>query len=272
MGLSQISKDFRRQRIQEIAEDSLLTEKEIQIEKLIQVNVCLKRELYNADIEIKEIKQNAFKEVTGTDSKMNELVNELRNESGMRNEAQEENNVLHAQLKHLRQEYDRVVAQKETKLNMTEQSYKENLERLSHELERLERENRNLEQSSLMRGRVEDELKRDLELIRNQYVQVENSYNELRSENNNLKRMLNDKQQNYEAYSASENEINSLKLALKTSEDELKTTRDKLKLALRDNTDLLSKSEYISIQARKVTACFNIIISFKGYRARTFGF
>jgi len=240
MGLSEFSKEFRTQRIQELVEDSLLTEKEAQIRNLTEMNACLKTDLLLMENRFKELEQSSVQEQNKLQFKIDELSEEIKKYANIKKE-----------LTLIQDECDHILRQRGREFDKNQQ-YENKMVQLNYEFEELERINKDLQYSCIENEKMYNEVKGDLEVLQNQYFQVEQEYTELKSENNKLKKSLKELEEIRETNKAYEKDLKSLQERLKESENELKTTKEKLQEISREKSTILVKSEMFSTQAKQV--------------------
>ena len=116
MKQNSVSDDFRKQRIHEIVEDSLLHEKEIQIEKLSQINAYLKTEIRKSEDEKAKIKQVYAEETTKFQKTINEFEALIENEARTKNQYKQEFENLSDKISQYTRQQEEALQEKENQL------------------------------------------------------------------------------------------------------------------------------------------------------------
>ena len=227
MKMNQATDDFCQQRIHEIVEDSLSTEKETQIEKLNNANAILKTELDKLDQENEKIVQAYNDELAKFNVTVSEFKNAFHKETQARIQLQQENE----------------------KLNLKLKQQNNNGSDLQNELIRLKRQKEEIELVNKAKDDIIDDMRADIETLKDEYIQLEKVNNDLNAEYSSIVSVLSnfkEKSQQDEA------EIKKLNINLKNNEEEKSSLKIELERILKENSDLIVKSEYISSQVKKV--------------------
>lgn len=247
MKLSEVSNEFRRQRIQEIVEESLSNEKEVQIDRLIQANSILKSELLKYDEENEKIKKIYQEEVGKFQKTMSEFEDLIQRESHAKHQLQDENERLTLQVDGAARKTDDSGHPKDRQINA--QGYQNENFELKKEIDNLKTKVGQGEYLCLQKEEIINDLKKDLEVMTEEYAKLEGSYNALVEEYNTIKESL---EKIEERDTRSEEDHEALKQRLYSTENELKKANNALQNALGEKNQLLTKSEYIAAQARQV--------------------
>lgn len=249
MKLSEVSNEFRRQRVQEIVEESLSNEKEVQIDRLIQANAILKSELLKYEDENLKVKKIYQEEVEKFQKTMSEFEDLIQRESHAKHKLQDENERLTLQIDGVARKTEELGHSKDRQTSLNAQGYQNENFELKKEIDNLKTKVGQGEYLCLQKEEIINDLKKDLEVMTEEYAKLEGSYNGLVEEYNTIKDSL-DKIQ--EKGSRSEEDYESLKQRLYSTENELKKANNALQNALGEKNQLLTKSEYIAAQARQV--------------------
>ena len=94
MKMNEASEEFRKLRIQEIVEDSLLAEKEHQISRLLEANAYLEAELIKVDEEKQKVIKIYQEEVGKFQKTVEEFEEILQKEAKEKRKLEEENKTL----------------------------------------------------------------------------------------------------------------------------------------------------------------------------------
>jgi len=220
MKLSKVSEEFRKQRINEIIEDSLSSEKEGEIERLSKVNAYLKTELLVLEQENQKIRQ-AYEEETG---KFQNIVSRLNEELEQEKEAR---NALQSERQNIVSGLTQWSQQKEELLNERESTLKTMRQKDSYI----------------------DEMKCDFEKIKDSYIELEKAYIQLKEEHGSLLKALNNTE---DIHKVTQTQIQELKDKLKKSEEERENIQKERDMTAKEREELMAKSEYISTQVKQV--------------------
>jgi len=244
MGLSEFSKEFRVQRIQELVEDSLLTEKEAQVRTLTEMNACLKTDLLLLENKYEELEKNSVQEQDKLNAQIDELNAEIK-----------EYMIMKEEFTLVQKECDHLLRQRGIEFDENEQCEKKMVQ-LNYEFEEMERVNKELHYSCVEKEKMYSEVKSDLEVLQRRYFEIEQEYTELKNENNKLRKNLKEFEEMKDINKSNENELRILREKLKESEQDLHASKEKLKEASKEKTELLAKSEVFSTQAKQVVIFF----------------
>ena len=246
MKLNQVSDEFRRLRVQEIVEESLLAEKEAQIQRLVQNNAYLETELYRLEDDKQRIKRIYQEEVEKFQKTVDEFEDILQKDAQEKHKLEEEKAQL---IKKLQEIEGGVNQQRENQFNQSVQGYQNEISDLKQEIESFKTKYAQAEYTSGKKEESIVDLKKELQILKEENRNLEGSYNSLIEEYNLLKELL-DKVQEGGVYG--EDEIKVLKQKLEKSENEIKKVNNLLQSAIAEKADLISKSDYITNQAKQV--------------------
>ena len=250
MKLNQVSDEFRRLRVQEIVEESLLAEKEAQIQRLIHNNAYLETELYRIEDDKERIKNIYQEEVEKFQKTVDEFEEILKKEAQEKHKLEEEKDKLAKRLEEMNNPEGEVNQQRENQFNQSVQGYQNEIKDLKQEIESFKTKYGQAEYLSAKKEENIDELKKEIKLLKEENINLNGSYNSLIEEYNLLKELL-DKVQ--EGGTFGEEEIKILKQKLEKSENELRKVNNLLQNAMAEKTELISKSDYITTQAKQVS-------------------
>lgn len=229
MGRSEASSLFRNQRIQEIVEDSLLTEKEIQIDALIQQNSQLKTDLISLKEDSHKLAQASVNEITSLQATANELNGKLNEQGMLTKHLEQENETLRETVAKLRSQYEGVLNQSEGQSSEMKRSYRETIANLEHEIEDMKRKRDRVEAEFAERDRMLAEFKLDRDALRKELALREENLNIVKHDNNKLEGLVKELLHVREKNQAYVEEIHHLKEHLRTVQKELKENQDNLK-------------------------------------------
>ena len=246
---SKVSDEFRRQRIQEIVEDSLLHEKETQIEKLNQINSYLKTEIKRADEDRNRISQVYQEEVIKFQKTISEFEAILENEVKTKNQYKQEYDNLAGKLAQLAKQHEELMNEKDTQIYQNAQSFQNEISRLKLVIEELSEKLNIEEQNSKRKDQFIAEMQKDIEIFRREYAQLEHNFTTVAGEHETLQKRYNLLQ---EATTQLELELNSTREALRKTEEEYRVTSAELQQAQKEKLELVNKTDYISAQVKKV--------------------
>lgn len=249
MKQNSVSDDFRKQRIHEIIEDSMLAEKEIQIEKLNQVNAYLKTELRKSEDEKTKIKQVYQEEVLKFQKTFSEFESVVESEARAKTQYKQEYELIASKLQQLSRQNEELLSEKEAQLYESAHLYQNEMNQMKNELNFLREKAMNEEANAKRKDSLIAEMQKDLEIFRREYAQLEFNYTTLLNEHAVISKKANAHQ---EVTSQLENEIKNLREKLQKTEDEFRRCQGDLEAILSEKADLLSKTEYISNQVKKV--------------------
>jgi chromosome segregation ATPase len=244
-----VSDDYRKQRITEILEDSLLQEKEIQIEKLNQVNAYLKTELRKAEDEKTKIKQVYQEEVLKFQKTFSDFEAVIEQEARAKNQYKQEYELIAGNLQKISRQNEDLLADREAQLYESSQAFQAETTNLRNELNFLREKAMNEEANAKRKDSLIAEMQKDLEIFRREYATLEFNYTTLLNEHSALSKKANAHQDVVNQY---ENENKNLRENLQRMEEEFRQCQGDLGSVLKEKTDLLSKTEYISSQVKKV--------------------
>jgi archaellum component FlaC len=105
------------------------------------------------------------------------------------------------------------------------------------------------EQNMKRKDNLIAEMKKDLEIFRREYAQLEYNYTTLLNEHSLLTKKANSAQ---EINNQLDNEVNSLRERLRKIEDDFRQSQTDVNILQKEKGDLLGKTEYISTQVKKV--------------------
>jgi len=234
MKLSSVSEEFRKQRINEIIEDSLASEKEAEIDRLTKTNSYLKTELLVLEQENQKIRQ-AYEEETGKFQNTVTILNEeLEQEREARNALQQERQNMVSGLTQWSQQKEELLNERETHLKTLRQ-----------------------------KDSYIDEMKSDFEKIKNSYVDMEKAYNQLKEEHSGLLKALNSTE---DIHKVTQAQIQELKDKLKQSEELRENLQKERDRTVKESEELMAKSEYISLQVKQVEYYFRFVYKIPYYR------
>jgi chromosome segregation ATPase len=245
-----VSDDYRKQRINEILEDSLLQEKEIQIEKLNQVNAYLKTELRKAEDEKTKIKQVYQEEVMKFQKTFSDFESVIEQEARAKTQYKQEYELIASNLQKISRQNEDVLAEREAQLYESSQMYQAEMTNLKNELNFLREKALNEESNAKRKDSLIMEMQKDLEIFRREYAALEFNYTTLLNEHSSVSKKSAAHQEITTQY---ENEIKNLREQLQRVEEEFRNCQGDLGNVLKEKTDLLSKTEYISSQVKKVS-------------------
>lgn len=242
MRLSKISDEYRRQRVQEIVEDSLLTEKESQIEQLLQENAFLKAELFRVEDDNAKLKNYYDDEIYKLKRKYDQLELALENQSKLKLSYEQEAEKLSDKLV-------QSIAQHEEVLKEREHQYNLNLKAFHEEIQDLKHENYELQSENERNNNLLEEMRSDIEVIKREYSRVEGSYQSLITDHNEITKNFNaTKEKNFHL----EAEINRLNSQIKGLEQEIGNKENDFRATKREKEDLAVKSDQLQNQIKKV--------------------
>lgn len=247
MKLNEVSDGFRQQRVQEIVEESLLAEKEVQIERLIEANAYLKAELLRSEQEKQKIKNVYQEELSKFQRTMTEFEDVMQKEAFSRHRLTEENQELAKRLEDRNRETNEVTQQRETQMNTSVQVYQNEMFDLKQEISDLKAKLSQSEYIILQKEETITELNHELDAIKDDFTKLENTYNSLVVEYKSMKDSFYKVKE-----SKNDDDYTALKQRLYSTENELKKVNVALQHAIAEKTALLSKSEFIASQAKQV--------------------
>lgn len=250
MKLNQVSDEFRRLRVQEIVEESLLSEKEAQIQRLLHNNAILETELYRLEDDKQRIKTVYQEEVGKFQRTIDEFEDILQKEAQEKHRLEEENQNLLKRLKETNDPNGQVNQQRENQFTQSVQGYQNEIKDLKQEIENFRTKYGKLEYLCAQKEESVAEVKKEIQLLKEENRNIEGNYNSLIEEYNLLKELL-DKVQEGGAFG--DEEIKALKHKLERSESELRKANNLLQGALAEKTEVISKSDYITTQAKQVS-------------------
>jgi len=245
MKMNQATDDFCQQRIHEIVEDSLATEKEAQIERLNSANALLKTELDKLDQENEKIVQAYNDELAKFNVAMGEFKNALQKETQARVQLQQENEKLSSALTNFTRQHEEIIKQQSNNGNELQNE----LARLKSEFENTRRQKDEIEQVSKAKDDIIDEMRRDIETLKDEYIQLEKVNSDLNAEYSAIVDVVSSFK---EKSLQNEAEFKKLQNSLKKSEEEKLDLKKEFERVLKENSDLITKSEYISAQVKRV--------------------
>jgi len=223
MEMSEISKEFRHQRVQEIVGESLMTEKENYIAHLSEVNAQLKSDIVDAENEVQEV--------------LHELENKKKDECNLK----QENDGLKNKIVQLREELE----YKEKQTVTTDSSHLSTVARLNYEKEEFNREIKKLENRVIEKDKAFNELKHDLEIVQGHFQTIEKECMNLDNENRELKKCLKDLEEFRERHLGLEDEFKLAREKLRIKEEEYQTQKLRLAEAIKEIVQLKERNEVI---------------------------
>ena len=245
MQMNHVSDNFRQQRIQEIVEDSLGGEKEAQIEKLNYANALLKTELERIDQENQRIVQMYNQEVEKFNKTLSDFKNALQAEVQAKSQLQQECEKLTNRVAMIAQQHEEIVKQK----GGADIKLQNEINRLVQENQNLKKQRDEHERTSKQKDELIEEMRKDMEILKNEYIELENANHCLNADQNEYADIL---AAFKEKKIQDEAEIQKLRETIKRLEDDSKDTKQELDKTLQENSELIAKSEYISSQVKKV--------------------
>lgn len=220
MKLSHVSDNFRQQRINEIIEDSLNSEKEVEIEKLNKVNAYLKTELQTLEQENQRIRQAFEEEASKFQNTLADMGEALQQETDQKNQ---------------------LLTEKQKLVNNLAQ-YSQQKDAITHEREQYS-------QNIAQKDAIIDEMKEDFEKIRDAYADIERAYNELKEENANL---LKSSTQAQNSTKLNQSQIEELRNKLKQSEELVQTLQKEIEASTKEKDEIISKYESLPTQVKQI--------------------
>ena len=245
MRMNKASEDFCQQRIQELVGESLSSEKEMQIEKLNEVNAMLKTDLERIEQENEKIVQAYNEEVQKFNSTIVEYKNALNKEIQEKNQLQQECERLSGAANNFVRQHEEFVKQQ----NSNESGLQNELTRLRQENDNLRRQKEDIERVSLRKDEVIDEMRGDIETLKDEYIQQEKVNNDINEEYHNLVRMVAGIK---EKTAQDEAEIKRYRDLLERAEEENANIKHELERFTLENNELVNRSEFISAQVKKL--------------------
>ena len=249
MKLNHTSDEFCKQRIQEIVEDSLLMEKEIQIDKLNHINAYLKTELQKCEEDKQKIKLNIQDEITKYQQSSLDLESTLQKEVKLRTYYQEEYEKLNTTTQQIQHSTDEFIRKNEAQTNQHIQILQAELLAIKQENDAIRDKYYEFESQIFIKNKEIGEMKEDIDTFRKEYSKIEQNYSSVINEQASLAKALqvsNDSNKKFDAELRNLTEINH-KL-----EDDFDIIQSDLQTALKEKNELISKTEYISSQVKKV--------------------
>lgn len=243
MKMNEASEEFRRLRVQEIVEDSLLAEKEHQINRLLEANAYLEAELLKTDDERQKVIKVYQEEVGKFQKTVEEFEEILQKEAKEKHKLEEENKTLLKKLEAVGPESSR------HRFEQSVAGYQNEISDLKQEITNLKNKFTEVEYIGLKKEEVIKELNQNLKNFKQDYGNLENSYNTLIEEYNEMKA---------EDGGVS---VKSLQEQLAKTERELLKANTALQTVLNEKASLINKSEYITTQAQQVLRIFYTIPS-----------
>lgn len=245
MQMNHVSENFKQQRIQEIIEDSIGGEKEAQIEKLNYANALLKTELGRIDQENQKIVQLYNQEVAKFNKTISDFKNALQVEVKAKNQLQQECENLTNKLNIFAQQHEEIVKQR----GGADSKLQNELNRLVQENQNLKKQREEYDRTNKQKDELIEEMRKDMEILKNEYIELENANHCLNSDQNEYADIL---AAFKEKKIQDEAEIQKLKDILRKMEEDSRDTKQELDRTLQENSELIAKSEYISSQVKKV--------------------
>ena len=230
MEMSEISKEFRHQRVQEIVGESLMAEKESYIAHLSEVNAQLKADVVDAENEVQEV--------------LNELENKKKDELNLK----QENDGLKSKIVQLREELE----YKEKQSVSSDSSHLSTVARLNYEKEEFHREIKKLENKVTEKDKAFNELKHDLEIVQGHFQKIEKECENLDNENRELKRCLRELEEFRERHLGFEDDFKLAREKLRIKEEDLSTHRLRLEESIKEIVQLKERNEVIVQENEKV--------------------
>ena len=249
MKMSHISEEFRRQRINEIVEDSLNTEKEAEIEKLNKINAYLKTELINFEQEHQKIGYAYQEEINKYQNAVNELKDALNNEVQKNRHLEEDNQNLLVGLDQLSKQKQNLLYESEDKLSSQTQMFQKELQKLK--VENSELKGRADQSIDLIRRKDEsiENLRKELEKLQHDYNQLESVSGKARGEHDILSKAVDNAEA---AYQEGKNQILELREKLKQSTELSGELERRCETLSKEKEEIVEKYEQISIQVKQV--------------------
>ena len=245
MRMNKASEDFCQQRIQELVGESLSSEKELQIEKLSDVNAMLKTDLERIEQENDKIIQAYNEEVQKFNSTIMEYKNALNKEIQEKNQLQQECERLSGAASNFVRQHEEFVKTH----NNNESGLQTEVGRLRQEIDNLKRQKDDVERVSMRKDEVIDEMRGDIETLKDEFLQQEKVNSEINEEYNNLVRMIS----NFKEKSAQdEGELKKYRDLLERAEEENANLKHEMDRIAAENTELVGRSEFISAQVKKL--------------------
>ena len=220
MKLSHVSDNFRQQRINEIIDDSLNSEKEVEIEKLNKVNAYLKTELQALEQENQRIRQAFEEEASKFQNTLADMGDALQQETDQKNQLLNEKQKLVNNLAQYSQQKDAITHERE--------QYSQNI---------------------AQKDAIIDEMKEDFEKIRDAYGDIERAYNELKEENANL---LKSSTMAQTSTKANQSQIEELRNKLKQSEEFVQSLQKEIEASTKEKDEIISKYESLPTQVKQI--------------------
>lgn len=249
MKLSRVSDDFRKQRVQEIIEDSMGAEKEEEIEKLNKINACLRAEIGAMEQDNQRVRQFFEQEANKFQGVLNELKNALQVESQGRIQLQEENQKLAAAVNQLMNEKKGILADKDSQVSQQSQAYEKEIQRLRAEINEMKTGYSQTEEGRRKKDELFEVVNRDHMQLQGQYGALENAHKKLQEELNKQGKELSRVQ---ELYKTSCVEVDELRGAFENSEARIRDLERELENSMKEKTEVLDKSEYVSSKIKEV--------------------
>ena len=271
MKMSQVSDHFRKQRIQEILEKSLISEKEAEIERLSYLNAVLQTNLGQLEADKNQSLQTFNSESANHQKKINELKHIIQNESQIKSQLQQECDILSNTFTKFVEEHEDILRQNENDKDQLQNEINELKKELLRQRENSEAQQKegfyktrhSLEDINKLRDDLKKkngnlvEMRTDMEMLKNEYLVLEEVNNELRTEQCSYVKALSQYKENI---TQSEVEIINLRKQLNKAEDENKIKTQELERISQENSDLISRSEYISSQVKKVKSMLSHVL------------
>ena len=249
MKLNHTSDEFRKQRIQEIIEDSLLVEKEIQIDKLNHINAYLKTELQKSEEDKQKINFNIQDEITKYQQSTLDLESSFQKEMKLRIYYQEEYEKLNTKVQQIQRSTEEFMRKKEAQTGQHIQILQ--AEHLASRQENDEIRDKYYELESQIFNKDKDieEMKQDIDTFRKEYSKMEQNYSGVINEQASLAKAL---QVSKDSNQKLEVELKNLIEKNYKLEEDFDIIQSDLQNALKEKNELIGKTEYISSQVKKV--------------------
>ena len=244
---NQTSSEFTKQRVLEILEESLQSEKEVMIEKLTQANAQLKAELSKTEEEIVRQRKYFQNENELLRAALDQLEATLRSHDQTTQKLEQEREQLRQSLQQISEHYENQLKSNDTKYNQNMQILHEEIRRLNNEAEGLRNAVYEIENGKTQR---EKEMRNDIEVLRTEYTKIEKNYQSLvadhaaLSKNSHLLQEINRNQ---------EQEIGMLKNQVLELKNELSNKTNEHSITHRNKEDLSSQVQSLQEQIMKVT-------------------
>ena len=257
MKLNETSNVFMQQRVLEIFEESLQSEKEMIIENLNQANSVLRAELAQTHQEISKQRNYFQNEQDALKSTINHFEDVIRDHNETIQQLERERNQLRNNIQKISEDYEHQLIHNDNKYTQNMQILHEEIRHLNSELEGLRNINIKFENERNQRDRTIEEMRNDIEVLRTEYTKIEKNYQNLISEHAAVTKgsdLL--KESNHKH----EQEIGLLRIQLFELKNELSNTENQNHETNRSNEELSFQIQTLQDHIKKVV--INVTFNF----------